>query len=193
LVVDADTGVPIEDVHVVAGWELEGGGLEGGNTVGWFKTLEAVTDQSGRFSIPGWGPEQRRVRGVLRSSAPVLIFFKSGYRYNAVRNLGVMTDAPSHAQSYWNGKTIKLQKFAGSLEEYAEELSISLGSEVDQLLGNEDCNWKGMPRFLWAVQQQNEVFRANKTRQNLRGLAYWTTSYPSRCGKLSTYVEEHGK
>src|SRR5947209_1251959 len=88
-VVDADTGRPIENVNVVAGWQLEGG-LEGNSTKGWFKVIEATTDASGKYVIPAWGPETKRVEGVLKDGAPLLIFFRPGYEFHQATNRDVL-------------------------------------------------------------------------------------------------------
>src|SRR5689334_6350161 len=55
-VVDSETGKPIEGVVVVAHWQLQGG-FEGGTPLRELKIFEAVTDHSGHYSFPAWGPE----------------------------------------------------------------------------------------------------------------------------------------
>lgn len=191
-VVDAETGKPIEGVSVVASWELLGGMFES-QTVGFLKVMETVSDSSGKFSFPGWGPGPMWTLDLLEDGTPVLQFFKSGYSFHSVRNLGVVQRAPRHMQSSWNGKTIKLQRFNGSLEDYSWELDLSLAIHIDFLLSKTDCGWKAIPKFLWAADQQDQIFTANKTRYNLGGLKHWSDRYSNQCGSLKTYVEEHGK
>ncbi len=189
-VVDADTGAPVEGVNVVAGWTLKGG-LEGGNIVGWMMVMETVTDASGKFSFPGWGPIPHRGPGIIRSGAPILFLFKSGYYFGGSENPIGRGTAPEHMKSSWDGKTITMPKFKGSPAEYAVAIG-NLDVWVDQLLGNDQCNWKAIPKFLWAVEQQNRVFIANKFRE-LSSLNYLSLRYDRKCGSLEAYVEEHGK
>jgi len=189
-IVDKDTGAPIEGVNVVAAWELKGG-LEGGNVVGYVTVMETVTDTSGKFSFAAWGPKRHRDSGLVRSGAPLLIFFKSGY-YSGARGNAAPTDAaPAHMHSDWHEKTIQLSRFQGSLREYADSLAV-IDILIDSLLSNDECNWKAIPKFLWAVEQQNRVFVASNVRQ-LRDLDYLSIAYDRKCGSLKRYVQEHGK
>jgi hypothetical protein len=192
-VVDGATGVPLEGVNVVAGWEALGG-LEGGNLKGWVMVMETVTDTSGRFDFPGWGPKRHKGGGLIRNGSPVLILFKSGYElgYLRQRRQSSVEYAPSHMHSDWDGQTIKLQRFEGSVDAYAEKLAF-LDDQIDSLLGAEGCNWKSIPKFLWAAAQQSNVFVVQRTRRKLRSLKYMSDRYSKDCGSLHDYVEEHGK
>jgi hypothetical protein len=124
LVVDADTQEPIEGVVVVAAWVLEGG-LEGGNFKGVMTVMETVTDQSGAFHFAGWGPKSKPsyIRWVgdarLKSYAPTIFLFKSGYRIGEFANQSTEAQEhdPSAHTSDWKRKAIPLKKFDGTLEE----------------------------------------------------------------------------
>src|SRR5579859_2167329 len=109
-VVDADTGQPLAGVNVVAHWELHRGSL-GGDALpcGAANVEEAVTDQNGRFRIPGWGPV--RSSCDLLEMDPVLIFFKSGYSFQGLTNGVLGGDPPTVSRSDWDGKIIKLKKY----------------------------------------------------------------------------------
>jgi hypothetical protein len=191
-VVDKDSGTPLAGVNVVAAWELKGG-LEGGNTVGFLKVMETMTDASGKFEFPGWGPLRNEKSGLLRDATPEFLLFKSGYRFYGVGQPAIIDVAPAHLQSYWNGKQIPLQRFDGSLDEYSRDLSLYLGTTISTLLSKDDCTWKYIPKFLAAADRQNQIFMANRTHGNLGGLQYWNTAYAGNCGSLKQYVEEHGK
>jgi uncharacterized GH25 family protein len=54
-VVDAVTGEPLEGVNVVAHWLMED--PQAGRGQGDLELMEAVTDKSGEFHFPGWGPK----------------------------------------------------------------------------------------------------------------------------------------
>src|SRR5258708_40037237 len=77
-VADAETGKPIEGVIVVAHWRITGG-LEGGTPINELKILETVTDESGRYSFPAWGPKLAFLSGIfgsLGSESPEILMFK---------------------------------------------------------------------------------------------------------------------
>ena len=194
-VVDKDTGAPIQGVNVVAAWELKGG-LEGGNIMGYVMVMEAVTDTSGKFSFPGWGPKRHRGSGIIRSGAPKLIFFKSGYYSGAEANSNLTEAAPKHMHSDWDGKNVPLPRFNGSLKEYADTFSF-LDIQIDALLSTKECNWRAIPKFLWALDQQVRLFNAgDATRWRIPTLTSLDESYGRRnpdCTGLKQYVEEHGR
>lgn len=165
-VVDEQTGQPLEGVVVVAHWELMGGLHP--DTIGQLMILETVTDTKGRFFFPAWGPKLRPVTGFLHNDDPELLLFKSGYDYVAAPNeLTEEVNTSAVRRSRWNGKTIKLKKFEGSLEEYADRLrffNTSLGALVEYV---ENCEWKQVPRMLLALDQQRKLFDEKKVRYNL--------------------------
>jgi hypothetical protein len=192
-VVDSATGQPIEGANVVATWNLEGG-LEGGAITGHAMVMEAVTDANGQFRFPGWGPTLGYAAGEIKAAAPELLIFKSGYRYWTARNHGLLRPAPFYMHSDYNGAVIKLDRFTGSVEEYAKATSDPLNIDVNSLLANNECNWKQIPRFLWSIQQQNQVFLAQRTMHPLYSLAYLRDAYRrGRCGDLKAFVEGHGR
>jgi len=113
-VVDANTGAPLEGVHVVATWKVKGG-LEGGNIVGYLKVMETVTDKSGKFYFTGWGPRPNLHFGGVDNNSPSLLFMRRGYAYWADSNMvSVTTPTPSRIKSEWDGKTIRLPRTSDS-------------------------------------------------------------------------------
>jgi hypothetical protein len=188
-VVDADTGLPLAGVNVVAEWTY-GGGEWGDTRTHAVMVIEAVTDQDGRFAMPGWGP--RAANGLLPAYAPVLTLFKSGYDILGAGSRGSSLEtAPSHMRSDLNGTTLRLKRFEGSLEQYSERL-VLLSVWFDLLFGNDECNWKAMPRMIWALEMQNEHFIANKVRAPLETLHQLSEARSGQCGSLEAYVMEHG-
>lgn len=167
-VVDAETGIPLEGVIVTANWQLKGG-LEGGNDFGQMMVMEAVTDQSGRFYFPAWGPKRNVSDGHIKFEGPRLMLFKSGYSYLSLFNETRVTDRPGpFLKSDWNGKTIKLEKFKGDMKEYARYLSI-VDTQLSFAYSGKTCYWKNIPHMIGALYQQGNVFRAN-------GIPDWTIS-----------------
>ncbi|MGX2032935.1 peptidase associated/transthyretin-like domain-containing protein [Methylocaldum gracile] len=178
-VVDAETKQPLEDVNVVANWQLEGG-LEGGTNLGQMMVMETVTDSAGQFSFPAWGPkaipsgyplEYQNAR--LKDMDPQLLLFKSGYKYLALYNRKTAEQmrgkGPSVRTSDWNGKTIEMRRFTGfkwNLEQYAGDL-IHLNGFLEVVailnpveLPRDHCKWKKIPLMILATYKQNEIFKA---------------------------------
>ncbi|WP_347257938.1 hypothetical protein [Methylocaldum sp.] len=213
-VVDAETKQPLEDVNVVANWQLEGG-LEGGTNLGQMMVMETVTDSAGQFSFPAWGPkaipsgyplEYQNAR--LKDMDPQLLLFKSGYKYLALYNRKTAEQmrgkGPSVRTSDWNGKTIEMRKFKGNLEEYAGELSYLniLLENVAVLYPTElpqnPCKWKRIPLVILATGKQNEVFKANHIRFRTLGLYDRLLSnekyYSEKgCGSVKAFFREYEK
>lgn len=157
-VVDADTKQPLEDVIVVARWELERGTVGGNVPAGQLKVMEAVTDKEGKFSFPGFGPETLW-DSFLVNKDPELILFKSGYEFRRLLNPYTsdreLRTRPQR-RSDWNGKRIALKSFKGTQEEYARHLgSLSLSWIYT---GNE-CEWKKIPRMVFVGHEQAMTFK----------------------------------
>lgn len=170
------------------------GGLEGGNTVGWVKVMEAVTDANGRFAFDGWGPIEWKKAGALQGGSPTLILFKDGYQITFLvqqtRERNGM--APSHMRSDYDKKTIKMARFRGSTSDYARHVA-RLDTNIDSLLSTEECNFRAIPRFLGSVDKVNEIFLSQKLPNHVRSLTYLGERYSKGCGDLKSYVLEHSQ
>lgn len=155
-VVDADTRQPLEGVIVTANWELFGG-FEGNTPVGQMKVMETITDSNGRFSFPAWGPEPRK-RGYLWNRDPQILLFKPGYEYRRLTNEVISKiNKASLRQSEWNGKTIEMKPFKGSMKEYVGRFHY-LNSDVEQIITQnpEACYWKQLPKMLMAIDHERK-------------------------------------
>jgi hypothetical protein len=155
-VVDEDTGEPLEGVIVTANWELKGWHTD---LPGQMRVMETVTDATGRFSFPAWGPKPRPPEGYLSYKDPQLLLFKSGYKYLGLANrLTVKINLSPLRCSDWHGQTIKLKKFEGSLEEYAKHLDF-LDDYLEFAFRHDDCSWKHIPRMLVAMHLEKMRFK----------------------------------
>lgn len=155
VVVDAETRQVLESVNVLVLWDLEDPNGRGGP---YWIFEETVTDKEGRFQFPGWGPKPvpRTLGGPawrLGSEQPVIYLFKSGYSLESVSNpweswmLGNLAwTGEAVRRSVWNGKTIELRRFAGSEQQYLNQLSIIVGR-----LPLQGCRWAKIPRFTAAL------------------------------------------
>ena len=164
-VVDAETEQPIKDVIVVAHWQLMGG-LEGGNPVGQLMVMEALSDEQGRFYFPAW-EKWHWGQGWLGDEDPELIIFKSDFRYISVTNSEYTRplkyrDArkPSGSSkriSFWNGETIRMERFKGNAQEYAQHV-YTLGRALYWARRGEQCEWQQIPQMLVAIHRLSEQF-----------------------------------
>jgi len=159
-VVDAETGKPLEGVIVVAHWRLKGG-FEGGTPIRELQIFESVTDRDGRYAFPAWGP-RFALSGHLTHETPEILLFKQGYKFQSLGNNwypGVDT-----TRSEWNGKTVKLERFNGTLVEYAQHLRglnndlWTAGFAVGYLAGD-FCGWKSFPNMLKAMDELEEKLK----------------------------------
>lgn len=156
-VVDADTNEPLEGVVVVAAWILYGWTTPyiKFDQVGTLELMESVTDKYGRYSFPAWGPLERPSKGVLTDYDPRLSFFKSGYDIEIVSNpLRSKIPTKSIRTSQWNGKTIKIKKFQGTMRQYRGRIYTFAGTTIVDAF--ETCEWKKIPNTVIALRRENE-------------------------------------
>ena len=186
-VVDAETNQPLEGVIIVAHWQLRGGVMED-NPIAQIHIDEAVTDRNGRYAFKGWGPKFALL-GHLRDESPGLMFFKSGYKYFGTSNM----PGSDTSKSDWNKKTVKLERFKGTLKEYSNDLGFLRGS-----LGfvEEDCNWKKTPLILIALDKERQIFRASGIDSGTYSLDYFdglSKKEIKKCGSPSEFFKEQKK
>jgi len=163
-VVDAETGRPLEGVIAVAHWQLKGG-FEGGTPIKELQILEAVTDPNGRYSFVAWGPTFAS-SGYLDNYSPTILFFKPGYKFLRVTN-DHWYPGRDMSKSDWNGRTVKLEAFEGTLPEYAQHMSpfndeLWIAGYAVSNHSGDPCGWKSFPKMLKAMddlEKQLKPFR----------------------------------
>ena len=191
-VVDEETGQPLEGVPVVANWKLWGGLHP--DVIGSLVVMETVTDTKGHFSFPAWGPKPRPPGSYLHTDDPLLLLFKRDYEYLAVGNSpteGVNKSAVRRFEE--NGKTLKMKKFTGSLEEYAKHLYL-LDSDLNFTFDHDDCSWKQIPRMLVAMHLEEKRFREKGIHNNLHSIEQREGhNKPARikCGLVQEYLRSY--
>ncbi len=159
-VVDTQTKEPVEGVIVVAHWQLVSSTFGGNYNEAQAQVLEAVTDKAGRYRFPGWGPKPKPSGQSLRNHDPELLYYKPGYKHRRLAN-----DYPSNNRcsevrySRWNGKTIEMDKFTGTLEEYYKTDLGFLGTSVGIILRTERCGWKQIPHMVIAMHRQKQLLQ----------------------------------
>ena len=163
-VIDGKTKKPIEGVVVTANWELEVGTLGGNIPAGQLMVMESMTDKSGRFYFPSWGPK-RRPRGTfnlfasrphLVYSDPQLLLFKRGYEYLRLRNK-IISDYNTGGlrKSDWSGRTIELKPFAGTIKAYENQFEW-FNRYLERVAADvpEECGWKKIPNTIRAMNRE---------------------------------------
>lgn len=192
-VVDAETQRPLEGVVVVAHWELRGGPSPGGSTpVGQLMVMEAVTDKNGRFHFPAWGPKLRPALTELHNHDPHLILFKSSYRYAGLANEMRYISRPETIlepvrRSDWNGKTIELKPFKGTVEEWARHLGFLMTS---LRFVEENCNWKKTPRIILALDSEKELLKKSGIIRTFYSISYLPTN-EKECGSPQEFFRTY--
>jgi len=156
-VVDSGTGQPLEGVIIVAQWILYEATVGGENPHKRLQLLETVTGPDGSYTFPGWGPKPNLPTVswplgygccFLTDRDPQLSLFKPGYR--KLRLLNRRRSDSSTRTSEWDGKTIELERFSGSAEDWARMLDslqtdLSWGRELD---------WRTSPRVVLAIEDE---------------------------------------
>ena len=196
-VVDADTGEPLEGVNVVAQWEMED--LRSERYAGDLLIMEAVTDGKGEYRLPGWGPlavpaDRFPGRRLRQGNAPTLLFFKSGYRPDAL--LSELYPIPthmgdggeSHRTSKWDGKTIPLKKFEGPIKEYASLVSGAFGG-----LSLQKCQWKSIPRAIVTMTKEQEKLAKLGVHTSPITIQRLDNDPSLPCGDVNRFFEEYLK
>jgi len=144
-IVDADTKQPIEGVVVAASWQSElhtYGGRSQGELI---RSLEAVTDHKGHFSIPSWGPVLVK-QGHVEEESPKLIVFKPGYEFQRLFNESAQS--PDKSLPRWHGTRIALKRIGNLSIDQFQLLNNSLIYLLDD---PQECRWRTAPRMLEAI------------------------------------------
>jgi hypothetical protein len=124
IVVDAETGQPIEGAIVLVEW-TKAKGLPGMSYTESYKVVEAVTDKEGKASIEG-------VSSPL-VSAPRVTVYKKGYV--AWNNAFIFPDWKKRTDFKWgNNYLFKLEKFKPeySFDKHISFIRASIGMTLDQ-------------------------------------------------------------
>lgn len=116
-IVEAETGAPIEDAHVLAEWDLVD---VRGNQVACAHLAEAVTNRDGHFVIEGWGPRWRWPPWVrMNSSAPFIRVFKRDYMPFGATNIWRGSTWDAAWDSDWDRASIAIAR-ASDIADYKE-------------------------------------------------------------------------
>ena len=186
-VVDAETKQPLEGVIVTANWEVSNAFSY---PVGQLMVMESVTDASGRFYFPAWGPKFRPPNSILKYDDPQLVMFKNGYDFVRLQNPVGPLNKDSLRRSVWSGKTIDLKPFKDYLIKWNERVNTSAYAQRLSFIkdyfswaySDDICVLKKIPRMAVALHLQEQRFKEQKVYNTLPAIDYvFEKSFPDRC------------
>jgi hypothetical protein len=159
-VVDAAAGQPLDGVIIVAQWILDMGHLGEPR----LQVLETVTDATGAYQFPGWGPKAnpRYPVSSLQDEDPLLSFFTPGYAPLSVANTFSSNDAVRISE--WDGKAIALKRFTGPDDEWI----VSVRGLQSDLSWGHRMDWHLLPRMTLVLEL--ERLRLENTPSAKRGI-----------------------
>jgi hypothetical protein len=176
-VVDSETKKPIEGALVIAHWIATDGLDLTDREVGTVEILETITDSAGEFHFNAWGPKEYVGEGELSASDPDITLFKRGYQPLWVGN-GRYKTPPSKDVSHrktgtvrsslWDGETIAMHAFKGSIREFAV---LSYGPVVSDLTSlKSPCAWTKIPKAIAYLENERQlIIKAGDDGSSLRG------------------------
>lgn len=190
-VIDAATGQPLAGVIIVANWQLSGQ-LEN-YPAGQMAMFEVTTNQSGEFTVPGWGPRWHRGGTVIRGEQPIVRVFLTGYVPQIIDNLPSsgpqnLERADSDMHPRLDGQTVSLTAYHGSPAEYAKLLE-PLRASLDFAFTGTRCEWRKTPRIFVEFDRLRREFRSQGIGSNLPLLEH-LGGQPA-CGNASDLLTEH--
>jgi hypothetical protein len=204
-VVDADTGKPLDGVVVLSVWEVSEGNLAGTNDGGQIQIQETVTDASGRYFFPAWGPLPlpKKKNGwwvdqYIAAEEPGIIYFKADYGFDVRSNdITVERVSGSVRHSKWNGKTVPLKALAGRAERVRTLQLADSYLYFAFRLDDETCPWKRIPRMLTAVIEATEEFQKRNRPESVTEFSMMLDreSPPGnrRCGSMPDFLKDYSK
>lgn len=184
-VIDEATTEPVDGAVVVARWELQGFDP---SPLDSFWIMEAVTDASGAYTIPGWGPKinWRFLYTNIRADDPEIIVFKNGYQPLFERNYQSTGSAWFYRTAdKLDGRTFALTMFEGSAEAYLGAC-FDIESRIRWQLYKQSCGWNQIPHLILELHSVGVA----ATKAGVDGRSLMIGRIPkSDCGDPETYFE----
>jgi hypothetical protein len=156
VVIDQETGKPLEGAIIAAYWMTEEGSLAGGSRpVEYVHFFETVTDVKGQFVVPAWKADRIFISGNITPRFTQLLVFKPGYKL-----------------VQWQGETIKHWR------PVATESMKDLGADVARDAVNNALVVRGVQRgeidSNTAISLSVEQLKSkSEFLRNMRNLAAW--------------------
>ena len=168
-VVDAESGNPLADVYAWAEWVQYGShGVNGPIMI-----QEAQAGANGRLVFPWWGPRFGYRSGLDIGSDPAVILFKPGYATQIVQNgerPGMRTTDAIRVFTR-NGETLRLQRFAGSIDERVRQLrALAFSPTMGRMSDDQAAQFRALylTRFDLATAELDRLPQASEPVTRLR-------------------------
>jgi hypothetical protein len=170
VIVDFDTGQPIEGALVVARWVGMRPSLHGPRDVGTVEMMEAVSSAGGEVRFPAWGPSTYTGDGVLTDEDPVIHIYKAGYwgaRLDNSRFGGPNLDAHekrktgSHRVSIWSAESVRLKPYKQDLRLFVSVVYDSFISTLERIVrGSEStpCAYQKIPQAIGYMERERKAY-----------------------------------
>jgi hypothetical protein len=206
LVVDSETGAPIEGALVLALWKYKWGSFVGTVGDGHLVVMETTSDKNGRFAFPAWGPERLPSAKLDRSAYiddyadPDIAIFKPGYKRAALDNYSHTRPITERLRiSAWNGKTVRLEK-PKDMQEYVH-LFESFNSQASNAVrgtpsNHRDCEWRKIPKTIKVIHEERKRLEELGVRRKFvqtldEGLFANEEYHASKgCGSVRAFLQE---
>jgi len=195
-VVDAQTEKPIQGAVIVVERRLEGGIHSG--FAGYLKYQEVITDKNGYFKVPKMGIIYTQYR--MHNLSPFIYIFKKGYKNRNIDNVadfdrsGFEDNASLRWGQYsiWDGRTIKLEKFTGTIEEYMKMLFdiANKFNKFDNKSREHRCSWVGVEVPLW-YEMLNREMKKNTNDSYISQLINGISQEKNECSKWTKFFKDY--
>ena len=195
-VVDTETGEPVEDVLVIAHWQMAPFmSMDAGGDPVQIAVKETLTNSDGRFHFPAWGPRLHfpsLLRGVEGTQAPALWVYKWGYEFE-YRPTASQSYFAWRLESSWDGRTIELRR-RDDTERRVVALD-SLAGKVASRLLNFWCQGRYVPTGLSVIARQSAHIRTMEPAMQMAGMTLEELQAAqnlsnSLCPPLAWFIED---
>jgi len=135
---DASTGLPINNAVVLAVWFSQRPGFHSPGRQ-FFEAQETVTNEYGKYLIPGWKIKfLPRLFAGISTDEPQIVVYKYGYLPNSIKNFSRESKTHGFFIQWPKNSSIDLELLSGSMEEKILKFQSS-----DTLLPIlYDCKWE---------------------------------------------------
>ncbi|MEW8023272.1 MAG: hypothetical protein AB2803_06180 [Candidatus Thiodiazotropha sp.] len=208
-VVDANTGVPLQDVIVVGSWPNIASTYCGDHEMATAHYHETTTDEHGEFVVPGCV----KTTGIFFHSDGGLSFYKKGYFPKTIDNDPLWNPTKGKAEMGYHGpgwvwqyndSVVELEPISGLTEKELEKIKKSKNVRIVtdyQGMPFSKCHWLRIPRMVMAtghITKERERKYDDHATANLPLANYLVETFfidPEKChpdpiGFLMEYADE---
>ena len=139
-VVDAETGLPVADVHALAEWQNYG---MHGRLAGPFMVQDAVSATDGVLRFPRWGPIRGYLSGLVGGNDPVVSLFRPGYEVAVEHNKRTVVETEQVRRFSQDGVTIRLVPFRATPRSWIHQLRTVAHPQVTRMSDDALLQFRG--------------------------------------------------